>query len=739
MNKPSGFSDMWRASLLVLALLVIAPRAVSAPATGNGAISINFVGRGTAMGSTETAGVVPKASWNNASGAKSSSPLALLDETGAGSGASATWSSDNIWSTGILDQAGNNRMMKGYLDNGNLDPTTVTVSGLNAGTYDVYIYVDGDNPSTTRTGVYQLSGSGITTTSVNLTDPMGVNFSGTFAQASNSTGNFVKFAGVYMTAGFTLTATPGPASDSGKRAPVNGIQIIPSSSSSLAADFTLSASPNSQTVTPGGKTSYTVNVGGLNGFTGTVGLSVSGVPVGASASFSPTSISGSGSATLNVSTTTNTSAGTSTLTITGSSGSLIHSTTVGLVVNATQTFSISGTISGSGGNGATVVLSGAASASTTANSSGSYTFTGLANGTYAVTPSHSGFNFSPTVQSVTINGGNATVPAFSATVASPTFSISGTITPAATGSGASVTLSGAAVASTTANSSGAFSFTGLANGSYTVTPSSSGATFSPTSQNVVINGANGSVSFTATATSSVIFFDDFTGGGLGSSWTALSRHGDYSNSELQCYLPANDSVSGGFLTITSLVQTQTCGDADHSASSWSYTSGMVQWNSFNFTYGTVEFRAKMAGGQGTWPAIWLLGANCQASNVLTADNTGSCNWPQPGSDEIDITEIKGGSLTTVWQNVISGGSGFQTCTPSTTDVSQNYHVYDLIWSAGSLIWKIDGVQTCRFTSGIPSNPMFLMINTAIGGAGGTVNNSTLPQTLSVDYVKVTQP
>jgi beta-glucanase (GH16 family) len=89
--------------------------------------------------------------------------------------------------------------------------------------------------------------------------------------------------------------------------------------------------------------------------------------------------------------------------------------------------------------------------------------------------------------------------------------------------------------------------------------------------------------------------------------------------------------------------------------------------------------------------------------------------------------------------VISGNSGFQTCTPTTTDVSQNWHVYDLIWASGSLIWEIDGVQTCKFTSSIPSHAMFLMINTAMGGAGGTVNNATLPQTLQVDYVKVTQP
>src|SRR5882762_8589433 len=55
-----------------------------------------------------------------------------------------------------------------------------------------------------------------------------------------------------------------------------------------------------------------------------------------------------------------------------------------------QTYNISGTISpAAGGGGATVTLSGVANAATTANSSGNFSFTGLANGTYAVTPSHS--------------------------------------------------------------------------------------------------------------------------------------------------------------------------------------------------------------------------------------------------------------------------------------------------------------------------------------------------------------
>jgi hypothetical protein len=50
---------------------------------------------------------------------------------------------------------------------------------------------DGDNAAT-RTGTYQISGAGITTTSVNLKDVAGTDFNGTFTQASNSNGNYVQ-------------------------------------------------------------------------------------------------------------------------------------------------------------------------------------------------------------------------------------------------------------------------------------------------------------------------------------------------------------------------------------------------------------------------------------------------------------------------------------------------------------------------------------------------------------------
>jgi hypothetical protein len=164
------------------------------------------------------------------------------------------------------------------------------------------------------------------------------------------------------------------------------------------------------------------------------------------------------------------------------------------------TYGISGTITPTaGGTGATLSLSGVTTASATANSSGGYTFTGLANGAYVVTPSRTGYSFAPGTQAVTVNGANVTGVDFTA-ASQPTFSISGTITPATGGAGVSVTLSGAAAATSTSNSAGAFTFSGLTNGSYTVTPTSRGFSYTPASQTITLNAANATaVNFAATA------------------------------------------------------------------------------------------------------------------------------------------------------------------------------------------------------------------------------------------------
>jgi trimeric autotransporter adhesin len=85
------------------------------------------------------------------------------------------------------------------------------------------------------------------------------------------------------------------------------------------------------------------------------------------------------------------------------------------VTTGTTTYSISGTMSGAVTSGVTMTLSGAANATTTTGTGGTYTFSGLANGSYTVTPSLSGYTFSPANIAVTISGASQTGKNFTST------------------------------------------------------------------------------------------------------------------------------------------------------------------------------------------------------------------------------------------------------------------------------------------------------------------------------------
>jgi Domain of unknown function (DUF4082) len=69
--------------------------------------------------------------------------------------------------------------------------------------------------------------------------------------------------------------------------------------------------------------------------------------------------------------------------------------------NPPSTYTISGRVSGSA---ARLSLSGASSGSTTTDTAGNYAFPGLSNGTYVISASQSGYTFSPSTASATING-----------------------------------------------------------------------------------------------------------------------------------------------------------------------------------------------------------------------------------------------------------------------------------------------------------------------------------------------
>jgi hypothetical protein len=107
---------------------------------------------------------------------------------------------------------------------------------------------------------------------------------------------------------------------------------------SATPSFSMSASPTSVSVAQGASGSSTISTSVSGGFNNAISLSASGVPAGATASFSPTSIAapGSGSSTMTIAAGT-AAAGTYTITVTGSGGGITHTANVSLTVTVPVT------------------------------------------------------------------------------------------------------------------------------------------------------------------------------------------------------------------------------------------------------------------------------------------------------------------------------------------------------------------------------------------------------------------
>ena len=91
--------------------------------------------------------------------------------------------------------------------------------------------------------------------------------------------------------------------------------------------------------------------------------------------------------------------------------------------------------------------------------------------------------------------------------------------------------------------------------------------------------------------------------------------------------------------------------------------------------------------------------------------------------------------------VAQGTSGWSNMCPFPVDA--NWHVFTLTWNASTVSISVDGTPTgCSYPNTSLKGPMFLIIQTQTttsGGVAGLPNNSKLPTTFQIDYVKVTQP
>ena len=229
-------------------------------------------------------------------------------------------------------------------------------------------------------------------------------------------------------------------------------------------------------------------------------------------------------------------------------------------------------------------------------------------------------------------------------------------------------------------------------------------------------------------------------GTLKPQWTVVSRHGEYAQNETESNVPWAITAGSGQLKITASAVADTTGDFNvdgtirTTPSSWPYTTGDVQMNTFNFTYGTVVIHGAMpASNTNLWPAFWLLGANCQNSNKYSGDTGfGGCpNLGQSGYREIDTTECYNGSG---WCQFHIANPNFGVCDASYT-VDTNVHTFMTIWNPSSVTQYIDGTLVASCNQVMP-DPMFLIMQIQTGGIGGTPNNANLPASLTVSYVQI---
>jgi Subtilase family len=102
--------------------------------------------------------------------------------------------------------------------------------------------------------------------------------------------------------------------------------------SAARGDFSISVAPSSAAIHRGASQKITVTVTALQGFTGTVSMSVNGLPTNTSWAFSPSSVAGAGTSALTLQIGLSAPTGTYKLTIRGKSGSLVHSAHVTLTI-----------------------------------------------------------------------------------------------------------------------------------------------------------------------------------------------------------------------------------------------------------------------------------------------------------------------------------------------------------------------------------------------------------------------
>ena len=217
-------------------------------------------------------------------------------------------------------------------------------------------------------------------------------------------------------------------------------------------------------------------------------------------------------------------------------------------------------------------------------------------------------------------------------------------------------------------------------------------------------------------------------------WTHEVKSAGWVNHELQNYVnhktPEGKLVTelrNGKLRITALKE-----------NSKVYSGRVYAKVKEGWRYGYIEASIKLPKGKGTWPAFWMMPVNFRS-------------WPADG--EIDIMEEVGYHPDYVSSSLHANAHVHSNGTQVTHEMKcagaeGEFHTYAILWTAKNITTYVDGkVQLSYDNRGLGrddwpyDDPFYVIFNLAWGGDWGGaqgVDESALPATMEVDYIRVFQ-
>ena len=206
-------------------------------------------------------------------------------------------------------------------------------------------------------------------------------------------------------------------------------------------------------------------------------------------------------------------------------------------------------------------------------------------------------------------------------------------------------------------------------------------------------------------------------------------HG-WGNSEAQNYTKerANSFVSKGSLKIVALKDGK---------GKWTSARLNSRWKKA-FTYGYIEFRAKVPVQKGSWPALWMM-----------SDKAEYGQWPRSG--EIDLMEHAAGTWKektygTAHCKAGYGGSPVKSEYTVVKKIEEKWHTYGLLWTEDCLTWYCDGEPFSEYKNPHDTEKsentwpfdkdFYIIMNVAMGGSlGGEIPKDAVSCQMEVDYVR----